>query len=60
MDVALWALNHGVDSRELAGVLGITPQQAEHVYADIRAKRRTTSYLHARPVLMEDVSEIHA
>jgi NAD+ synthase len=60
MDVALWALNHGVDSRELATFLGIAPEQAEHVYADILAKRRTTSYLHARPVLMEDISEIHA
>jgi len=59
MDVALWALNHGVDSRELATFLGIAPEQAEHVYADILAKRRTTSYLHARPVLMEDITEIH-
>jgi NAD+ synthase len=60
MDVALWALNHGVDSRELATFLGIAPERAEHVYADILAKRRTTSYLHARPVLMEDVPEIRA
>lgn len=60
MDVALWALNHGVDSHELATFLGIAQEQAEHVYADILAKRRTTGYLHARPVLMEDIPEIHA
>jgi NAD+ synthase len=59
MDMALWALNHGVDSRELATFLGITSDQAAHVYADILTKRRTTAYLHARPVLMEDIAEIH-
>lgn len=60
MDVALWALNHGVASAELAACLGITPEQAEHVYGDIRTKRRTTAYLHAAPVLIEPVPEIHA
>jgi NAD+ synthase len=59
MDVALWALNHGVASAELAAFLGITPEQAEHVYADIRTKRRTTAYLHAPPVLIEPIPEIH-
>lgn len=55
MDIALWALNHGVLAAELATYLGITPAQAEHVYADIQANRRTTSYLHARPFLVEAV-----
>jgi NAD+ synthase len=59
MDVALWALNHNVPSRELAAFLGLRPEQAEHVYADIQAKRRTTSYLHARPFLVEPVAEVH-
>jgi NAD+ synthase len=58
MDVALWALNHGVPARELAAYLGIGIEQALHVYADIQAKRRGTTYLHARPVLMEPVDEI--
>jgi NAD+ synthase len=59
MDIALWALNHGVTAGELAAYLEITPTQAEHVYTDIQAKRRTTSYLHARPFLVEAVQETH-
>jgi hypothetical protein len=34
MDLAPWALNHGVSPGELAPALGITEPQAEHVYAD--------------------------
>jgi NAD+ synthase len=58
MDLALWALNHGIEAAELARVLSITPEQAQFVYDDIRAKRRTTEYLHRPPVLMEDVPEV--
>ena len=58
MDLALWAINHDVPSAELAGVLGISEQRAEFIYTDIRNKRRTTRYLHRRPVLVEPVSEI--
>ena len=48
MDLALWAFDHGVAAGELAGVLGLSQQQADHVYEDIRAKRRSTAYLHMR------------
>jgi NAD+ synthase len=58
MDLALWALNHGVPAAELAGVLKITAEQAQHVYDDIEAKRRTTQYLQRPPVLVERVEEI--
>jgi NAD+ synthase len=58
MDLALWAINHGVESSELARVLEITPSQAEAVYTDIRAKRRTTRYQHLRPQLVEPVGEV--
>lgn len=58
MDIALWAHNHGVDSGELATVLGVTAEQAKRIYADIETKRRTTRYLHAKPVLIEPVAEI--
>jgi len=60
MDLALWAHNHQVPAAELAQVLGITTQQAEHVYADIVSKRRTTRVLHLPPVLIEPVPEIQA
>ena len=58
MDLALWALNHDVPAAELARVLEVTPAQAEAVYEDIRTKRRTTRYLHARPVLVGEVAEL--
>jgi NAD+ synthase len=60
MDLALWGLNHGVSAAELAAAIGSTEPQAEHVYADIRAKRGTTAYLHLRPQLIEPVDEVAA
>lgn len=59
MDLALWALNHDVPAAELAAVLGIPAERAQHVYDDIVAKRRTTQYLHRRPVLMSAMTELH-
>jgi len=58
MDLALWALNHGRPASELAAALGIDTTQAERIYADIQAKRRTTRYLHAKAVLVEAVTEL--
>ncbi|HJV72535.1 NAD(+) synthase [Ideonella sp.] len=60
MDLALWAHNHRVPAAELAPVLGLSPEQAGFVYADIEAKRHATQYLHARPVLVEPVEEVGA
>ena len=58
MDIALWALNHGRPASELAAALGISEAQAQHVYNDIEAKRRTTRYLHSKAVLVEPVDEL--
>jgi NAD+ synthase len=58
MDLALWALNHDRPAEELARALSITPAHAQAVYDDIRNKRRTTRYLHRRPVLIENVAEL--
>ena len=58
MDLALWCLNHDVPAEQLAPALGISPQQAGWVYDDIRAKRRTTRYMHLAPQLLFDVPEI--
>lgn len=55
MDVALWSYNHRVAAAELAGALGIETEQAEHIYADIEAKQRTTRYLHMQALLVEPV-----
>jgi NAD+ synthase len=58
MDLALWAYNHGIPREELAAALEIDAEQAQMVYRDIEAKRRTTRYLQLPPVLVEPVSEI--
>ena len=58
MDLALWALNHAIAADEVARLLGMPVAAAENVYADIRAKRRTTQYLHSPPVLVVPVSEV--
>ena len=58
MDLALWALNHGIGAEPLACALGISPERAGHVYDDIRAKRRATRYLHERTLLLGSVPEI--
>lgn len=58
MDLALWALNHGRPARELAAAIGVDEATAEAVYTDIRAKRRTTRYMHLPPQLIERVAEL--
>jgi NAD+ synthase len=58
MDLALWALNHGIAKEDLAATLGMSPERAGRVYDDIVAKRRATRYLHRRPLLLGPVPEI--
>ena len=58
MDIALWAFNHAIPAVELAKCLEVTPQQAAHIYSDIEAKRRATRYLHAGPILIDEVPDI--
>jgi len=58
MDLALWALNHGIAKERLAEALGMSPEGAGRVYDDIRAKRRATQYLHKQPLLLGPVPEI--
>jgi NAD+ synthase len=55
MDLCLYAFNNGVPAAEVAQALGLTADQIERVYKDIEAKRRTTAYLHERPLLIEEV-----
>jgi NAD+ synthase len=59
MDLCVFAHNHGVPVAEVAEATGLTSQQVERVFRDIEQKRRTTRYLHARPLLVEPVTEIH-
>ncbi len=58
MDLALWHLNEGKPAAELASGLGIDLAGAEAIYEQIHAKRRTTAFLHAAPMLAVDVPQI--
>ena len=60
MDMALWALNHGINPEALGEILGLSAEMVRHVYADIRTKRRATLYLHRRGMLVAPVLEIEA
>jgi NAD+ synthase len=60
MDLALWAHNHAVPAAELADQLGISESRADLIYKDIEQKRSTTQYLHAKPVLVDSVTEVAA
>ena len=59
MDICLYALNHGISATDAAGAAGLTVDQVELVWKDIKSKRRATMYQHARPLLVEPVSEVN-
>ncbi len=59
MDLCLVGRNHGVPAAEVAAAAGMTAEQVERVYRDIEQKRRTTWPLHAAPLLVEPVAEVH-
>jgi NAD+ synthase len=54
MDLALWAVEHGLPATDLAQALDISEEAAVAVYADIGNKRRSTRYLHMPPILIHD------
>lgn len=56
MDIALLAHNNGEPASALAAELGIGVEQAEFIYRDIEAKRKTTAMLHWPAITMETVS----
>jgi NAD+ synthase len=58
MDACLYGRNTGVPAAEIAGAIGLTPEQVDRVYRDIDQKRRSTRYLHGRPLLVEPVVEV--
>ena len=58
MDIALWSHNNNVSESELAEYLNISHEQASYLYKDIESKRKTTNYLHVRPILVDPVEEI--
>jgi NAD+ synthase len=57
MDLCLYGRNHAVPAADVAAALNLTAEQVERVYGDIDQKRRTTQYLHLKPLLVERVEE---
>jgi len=55
MDVALLAYNSGASTAALAEALGIGVDQAQFIYSDIEAKRKTTAMLHWPGIPIEPV-----
>ncbi len=55
MDAVLWCYNHDIPAEQLAEYLEMSVEQADAVYRDITSKRRTTSYLHIPPCIIEDI-----
>jgi len=55
MDLALYAKNHGLSPADAAPAIGLSADQAAMVFRDIEAKRRVAHYLHAAPVLIENI-----
>ncbi|RKY09906.1 MAG: NAD(+) synthase [Planctomycetota bacterium] len=60
MDLCLYAKNHGLSPDETAPAVNLTARQVQRVYNDIDQKRKTTRYLHLKPLLIENVAEITA
>ena len=58
MDLCLYALNHAVPAADVAQALGLTAEQIERVFKDIRDKRRATKYLHTQHLLVSEVPEV--
>ena len=58
MDLCLHGRDHEVPLAELAALVGLDTAQVERVMRDIDQKRRSTRYLHAPPVLVEEISQI--
>ena len=58
MDICLYGKNHGYEASVVAQCLEIDEEQVERVFQDIDQKRSTTTYLHAKPHLVEPVEQI--
>jgi NAD+ synthase len=58
MDLCLYGMNNGYSAEQVAETVELTPEQTQRVYDDIDKKRTTTSYLHLKAQLIEEVPEI--
>jgi NAD+ synthase len=54
----MYAKNNNIPETEVSAVIGLTPEQVRKVFTDIDNKRKTTRYLHLKPLLVDAVPEI--
>jgi NAD+ synthase len=55
LDLCLYALDHEVAAARAAPAVGLSPEQVERVYDDIRRKRASARYQHTPPLLVQAV-----
>jgi NAD+ synthase len=58
LDVCLYGKNHDISPSSLAPEVELTEAQVETVYAMIESKRRMARYLHAVPMLVEELGTV--
>lgn len=56
LDLVLYGKNNGFTPAEIAEGIGWNVEQVSRVFRDIESKRRMALYLHAPPVLVEEIS----
>ncbi len=59
MDLCLFAKNAGYPPESVCRSTELTPSEALFVFNDIDSKRRSTRYLHQRPLLVTELTEIN-
>ena len=55
MDLVLYGKNNGYSPSDIGPSVGLTAAQVERVFRDIDGKRRVANYLHAPPVMIEEI-----
>jgi NAD+ synthase len=55
LDLCLYGRDHGISPANLAPALGMTEAQVQRAYAIVESKRRAALYLHAAPMLVEEL-----
>lgn len=58
MDLCLFGKNHRLSAESVALAAGLNAETVLRVWSDIDRKRSTTQYLHLKPLLVDEVSEI--
>jgi NAD+ synthase len=58
MDLCLFGWNHAIPAGEVAEAAGLRVEQVERAYSLIERRRAATRYLHSKPLLANEVSEV--